>query len=308
LRSEPVEPTLCPSLDGDYALRVPATGRFNRLTDIYQLRLEDESVQPPLGRTQLYAHPIAESQSFFSSDALVLAFENGPKLGLDSALPLMQHLRNALLSRLGPSAPEALTGHDQTGGMSMDAHLSFVPLAFINSRRADGSLKGAALVLPRGATELVRRRLRSCLSELWQLHLGPLGSISVRLIEQASDELASLRFNSYTRACNQWASITPVVLDRHPKKKGLNVETIIAGSCARAGLPPPSEVHVGPISAIAGAPPVREFHGRSKQIDNRIRQHVLLRFSERVRGPVILGAGRFIGLGVCLPFTNASEL
>lgn len=308
LREEPVNPSLRPSEYGDRSLRVPASGRFDRLVATHELRCSDESVQPPLGRVQTYERPNLTASSVFSHDAVIVALENGPKLGLDSTLPLMQHVRNALLARLGSSSSELLSGHDAAGEMSRQPHLAIVPMGFLDSRHADGSLKGVAFVLPSTADAEARRRLRVAVSESWQLHLGPLGSISVRHVDLAAlDELKSLHFSTYARASDAWASVTPVILDQHPKKKGPSVEAVIAMACNRIGLPTPLEVRVGPVSAISGAPPVREFHGRSKQVDNRMRQHVVVRFDQPVRGPVILGAGRFMGLGLCIPLRDSKR-
>lgn len=301
LRAESIAPSLCPAEYGDISLRVPSVGRFDRLADTYELRCVDESVQPPLGRTQPYAEPSLRARSVFSQRAFVVALENGPKLGLDSTLPLMQHVRNALLAKFG-SCPELLSGHDPAGDMTKAPHLAIVPMGFVDHRRADGALKGVAFVLPAAADASVRRQLGAALAQSWQLHLGPLGSISVRYIDRWSDdELKSLDFGTYVRASDEWASVTPVVFDRHPKKNGPAAETVIATACERIGLPAPAEVRVGSVSAISGAPMAREFHGRSKQVDNRLRRHVVIRFDERVLGPIMLGAGRFMGMGLCMP-------
>ncbi len=37
------------------------------------------------------------------------------------------------------------------------------------------------------------------------------------------------------------------------------------------------------------------------KLGERPLRHLVLTFGERVRGPLILGAGRFQGLGLCLP-------
>lgn len=301
LRDTLMEPVLVPRSEGDWSLRIPGPGRFDRLKQVHELRLEDESVQPPLGAIQSYGPRSEFPSSVFSTDALVLAFGGGPRLSLDSTLPLMQHLRNAVLARLKTGIPEILSGHDKDGNPSPDAHLAFVPLAFVGHRHADGSLKGAALVLPRTADPSARRKLRSALLEPWDLHLGPLGSIPVRLVEDAQPELASLRFLAYCRPSRVWASLTPVILDKHPKKGKLPPERIVADSCLRTGLPEPVEVRIGPVSGILGAPAAREFHGESRQTANRTRCHAILRFSRPVRGPVLVGAGRFFGLGLFLP-------
>lgn len=301
LRDNAVSPTLCPDDEGSLSLRVPGAGRFDRLVSVHALRQEDESVQPPLGKFQHYEQPDVIRSSAFSADAIVVSMEGGPRLGLDSTLPLMQHMRNAVLARLG-SSPEILSGHDEQGNMSRKPHLSIVPLGFVKSQYADGSLKGVAFVLPSEADESIRRRLRAAVTQTWQLHLGPLGSIAISHVgPEAHNGLKSLDFRKYTAASDTWASVTPVVFDRYPKTKGPTATDIITAACERIGLPRPIEVVTNAVSAIRGAPRANEFHGRSKQVDNRLRQHVVLRFDRVVRGPVILGAGRFLGLGLFMP-------
>ena len=311
LRGDPAAPTLTPvaetSNNTDCVLRVPGRGRFDRLQSVHQQRREDESIQPPLGRTQAYVSVRQLPRSLFASRALVLAFDRGPRLALDSTLPLMQHLRTAVLARLGDGAHELLCGHDASGRVTQAPHLAFLPLANVNHQHADGFVKGAALVLPRAADPTVERDLQRALSGEWALHLGLLGSISLRLVGHQADEIKALRFFSYAQPSKCWASVTPVVLDRFPKRKGPTAEQIVAASCSKLGLPIPVEVRVAPVPAVSGAPMASAFHGNAKQVDNRIRQHVWLRFDQHVRGPLLLGAGRFMGLGLCLPSGNGDR-
>ncbi|MEC9360049.1 MAG: type I-U CRISPR-associated protein Csb2 [Pseudomonadota bacterium] len=301
LLDAPVEPTLRPSDDGAFVLRVPGPGRLARLEQIHGLRLRDESVQAPVGRLETYESKQHIARSVFLPHAYVVAFGAGPRLSLDSSLPLMQHLRDAILSRLGDKIPRKLSGHLPDGRADTEPHLAIAPLGFVNAKHADGSLKGAAFILPREADLATRRRLRVAVEGNWNLQLGPLGSLVLKFVEQTEQPMRSLRFTEYTGQAHTWASVTPVVLDRHPKRNGPTVERIIAESCVRIGLPEPVEVRIGHVSAISGAPPVPQFHGRSKQTDGRLRKHVLLRFEERVQGPILIGAGRFMGLGLFLP-------
>lgn len=311
LRADPAVPTFTPvaetSNKTDRVLRVPGRGRFDRLQSVHQQRIDDESIQPPLGRTQAYVSVRALPTSLFASRALVLVFDRGPRLALDSTLPLMQHLRAAVLARLGDGAHELLCGHDASGRVTQVPHLAFVPLGNINHQHADGFVKGAALVLPRATDPAIERDLQRALSGEWALHLGPLGSISLRLVEHQTDEIKALRFGAYAQTSQCWVSVTPVVFDRHPKNKGPTAEQVVAASCGKIGLPEPLEVRVAPVSVVRGAPTASTFHGNAKQVDNRIRQHVWLRFDQQVRGPVLIGAGRFMGLGLCLPLSNGAR-
>lgn len=301
LRDALAAPTWIPDDDGDTVLRVPGPGRLARLHQVHALRQTDESVQPPLGRTQAYAASAPADDNVFARDAFVLAFESGPRVSLDSALPLMQHLRDAVMSRLQEPAPASLSGHEADGSVTKATHLAFAPLAFVDAPHADGSIKGAALILPRSIDPVARRRLRLAIELPWNLHLGPLGALRLRLVDSPQDALKALRFRRYTRASTLWASVTPVVLDRHPKKNGPSEEAIIADGCERIGLPRPIEVRTGAVSAMSGAPRAPDFHGQAVQTRDRLRRHVWLRFAEPVRGPLLIGAGRFTGLGLCLP-------
>lgn len=304
LRGETVEPTLVPDDEGDYELRTPGPGRLRRLEAVHQQRLVNEAMQPPLGQSTPYGRP-SQPHSVFSTQALVVSFAQGPKLSLDASLPLMQRLRDALLARLNERLPASLCGHDTDGNPSRDPHLALIPLAFVDARHADGSLKGAALVLPRALEPSERRHLRAAIDEPWLLHLGSLGSISMQLLAAQPDDLQALQFTKwYASSATCWASVTPVVLDRHPKKNGATAEAIIAESCVRIGLPRPVEVRIGNTSVFKGAPPVHMFLGRSSRTAGRPMQHVLVRFAGNVRGPVLLGAGRFFGMGLCRPWTN----
>lgn len=307
LRKDLSEPTFIPSRDGAHTLRVPGSGRFGRLQSVHRLRLNDESVQPPLGRTAGYEVTKPDLHTVFSPQALVVAFVSGPKLGLDSTLPLLQHFRDAVLSRLGSAMPAVLSGHDKDGRPDTEAHLAFVPMGFINSKYADGSLKGIGLVPPRKMEPVLRRRLRDAVDSTWQFHLGILGSVTVRLNDESLIDLESLRFSQYAAKSNIWVSVTPIVLDCHPKKKGPTAESIVAESCVRIGLPAPVEVRLGPVPAVSGAPRAQEFHGRAKQTEGRPLVHALLRFTYPVRGPVLLGAGRFMGLGLCIPYPKRAR-
>ena len=120
----------------------------------------------------------------------------------------------------------------------------------------------------------------------------------------------------YTRPAQIFATVTPIALDRHLKEKGeTRVEEAaaqIAGCCGNIGLPKPEAVIPDKHSAIEGAPSAYPS-GKSPRWTNwrltpslAIRQlmHAVIRFAEPVEGPLMLGAGRFVGLGLCRPLDD----
>jgi CRISPR-associated protein Csb2 len=102
------------------------------------------------------------------------------------------------------------------------------------------------------------------------------------------------------------------VLDRHLKETGnderqTEIEDLLRRACANVGLPEPEQVVASKHSAIQGAP-LAYPSGRAppwtgwrlpQSLASRQLTHAVLQFRQLVRGPLILGAGRFVGLGLC---------
>jgi CRISPR-associated protein Csb2 len=94
--------------------------------------------------------------------------------------------------------------------------------------------------------------------------------------------------------------VTPLLCDRFPKEKdGQRVEDVIRESCVRVLGVEPAYLEVSPVSWHRGVPPSHDF-GRIRKPGEppRHRTHVFLAFHQPVRGPILLGAGRFVGLGL----------
>lgn len=132
-----------------------------------------------------------------------------------------------------------------------------------------------------------------------------------------------------------WASVTPVVLDRFPKadrgkpdqRKAWEqeVRAILAEACTRIGLPAPIHIDVDTTAWHRGSPRAvtKRRRLRSRTTGDRSdatlgdgfpdypakgtraprpQVHVFLQFAEPVLGPVLLGAGRYRGYGMCKPW------
>jgi len=228
---------------------------------------------------------------------IVLRRVAGRGLSIEATLTLTTALRKSLmkLSEDDPALCALFSGH------ATETHCAFAALPFVGHEYADGRLMGVAVVLPRTIGKAERRNvLRTCASieminlkdesAFWKVELCgldiPQRALSPRVWSSPSAT---------------WASVTPILLDRFPKRH-LPVEEILAAACERAGLPRPAELHHGPFSETHGVSPVSEFRLlRSKGESPRWGVHAKLRFDEPVRGPLLLGAGRFFGLGLLKP-------
>jgi CRISPR-associated protein Csb2 len=240
------------------------------------------------------------------------------QLDLACVLVVTQRWRDSLLSHsngLSAATRTVLSGHDADGAPLRDAHLAFVPLAFVDHENADGHLLGMGIALPNDLSRDERREILQAVGHVRELKLGRLGVWGVKPVIAARPPL-NLRGETWTAHPNgatRWSTVTPIVFDQHPKSREKRayqreVVAMVRQGCKRIGLPLPREVVVAPVSAHVGAPPGRAFPLlRRKDGTPRRHTHAILIFEEPVCGPVIIGAGRFRGYGVCRPIDAPGE-
>ena len=236
-------------------------------------------------------------------------------------------LRNTLMSGyrragMGGAIPEVVSGHTPSGAPTRQAHLAIAPLAFAGHPHADGHVLGFALIPPRGSTLGDMEGFRKAFEEVapydqktarrvLTLQGRPLNE-PLRLAPVPRDGRLkrSLTPEPYLKPSRTWASATPIVLERHLKGRGdAEVRGLVARACENAGLPRPApeSIQAGKHSAVEGMPPARPLAGEPpwtrwkvpESLASRQLVHAVIDFGEDVRGPVLLGAGRFTGLGLC---------
>jgi CRISPR-associated protein Csb2 len=178
---------------------------------------------------------------------------------------------------------------------------------------------GLAMALPRvldpeGETseESLRRAIGSLLFgeggeertvTLWRSKDGQRAWEWILEREKRENPSVTLRASTWTRPATEWASVTPVVLHHYPKRRPGDVERIVCEAFESAGLPRPVELRVQPVSAFAGAAAARsmpEFTEGGATMC-RYQTHIIVRFASRVRGPLLVGRGRFRGYGLLRP-------
>lgn len=304
------------------ALRVPYAGRLQELREVYDRSHRQKYLFRPNPSlvTRTFVPP-ASSEDFVTlfdqENITVLAGTKG-FTPMTAVFPLIaKRLRDALLrcSPTGEAIPALVSGHEPNGQPAVSPHLAIIPLADVGWRHSGGRLMGLALVWPRLIPEPERLAALRCIIGFLQenggtsgsLHFGKNGSWSLTL--ESESGLASLHPARYVRSSQRWRTVLPVVLDRHPKNKtGESLIDIVARACRNIGLPDEAldGLKVEPLefSPVKGAPSVREVL-QSLPADSPYRNkpfvHLSLCFSRPVRGPLLLGAGRFRGLGLCLP-------
>jgi CRISPR-associated protein Csb2 len=220
----------------------------------------------------------------------------------------------------GGAIPTVVSGHSPDGAPLGEPHLGVAPLAFLGSPHADGTVFGFALIPPRRGDLLSDTTFQRAMREImpWveatsrrELTLEGDG-LHVLFALAGESPRRSLDPAPYIDEATIWATGTPVVLDRHLKEIGnearqTEIENLLRRACANIGLPEPERVVAGKHSAIQGAPSSYPS-GRAppwtgwrlpQSLASRQLTHAVLQFRQPVQGPVILGAGRFVGLGLC---------
>jgi CRISPR-associated protein Csb2 len=262
--------------------------------------------------------PLAPS-GLFSPHLTVFTLErqDGPyrQLDLASTLALTDGWRKALASHANNLSAEAqglLTGHSPDGTPLQGAHAAFLPLAFVGHSHADGRLPGVALALPSDISgdlrsEIIRTTARVTTEGL---KLGRLGvwKLNPSTMARPLETLRPATWTAHPNGATHWSTVTPIAYDYHPKAKGkaeyvAEVAAMVAVSCGRIGLSrPPRDVIVTPVSAHLGVPPAHAFPRlQRKDGSERRHAHAILIFDEPIRGPIIIGAGRYRGYGLCRP-------
>jgi len=334
------EPTLVPRSDGPDVLRVGGPGHVTRLIDAYARHREVEPRVLP-SRFQRYGIPVATVEpesvaSTFSDEWTVFRQISGPKLSTTLTVAVASAFHDALMSYADQPPAEVLSGHQENGDRSVTPHMAVLALPFVGSVHATGSILGIAVVPPRAATEEERMAILRALGTWEQnvrkrldehdieappleIRLGARGVLELERVVWGASPLVNLRSETWCGAARRWISVTPVALDRNPgnlyaadprtaAEAWESAGRIIATACQRIGLQP-ARVEVLPSVTMSGVAKARAFgpFPSAPQRTRRVKVHAYLEFEVPVRGPVVLGAGRYYGLGLFRPLTDNRE-
>lgn len=246
------------------------------------------------------------------------------KLPSTRAAEVARVVRAALLAGYGANAPEVLSGHRSPNAPTDRPHVAFVPLPFVGHERADGSILGVAIILPAQATSADRSAVYSAIRN-WKKNaateykgelpvlLGRGGVFRMELVEEEAEQ-QTLHAATWCARSRFWSSATPVALDRNPGDLRSSdpakeaaayaaAEATIATACEHIGLPRPVRVIATPSAPLAGGDKARAFpsYAPGQPPVQRVLVHARLEFDRAVEGPILLGAGRYRGLGLFRP-------
>lgn len=318
--------TLVPDKRGRIGLRVASPGQLAALEAAFASHQGTEPrILPSLvtGYSEAGKTTVEAPTPVFGRNWLLLELGPHARFTTRDTLALARAVRGALLHHADQDpVPEILSGHapgtEKPTPATTLPHLAVVPLPFAGYAHADGRVRAVALVPPArlraGEESQIRRAVSRWLADgSGQLNLGSRPSVEVTSIE-AIDAPASARPDRWCNASRLWLTVTPIALDRNPgnllhaegaRRQGaeLAAKHIIARACVNIGLPEPVRVTIQTDPLLRGSASIRSFpkyavQGGSVQ---RVLVHAAIEFGEEVSGPMLLGAGRYQGYGLCSP-------
>ncbi len=284
---------LHPSPNGQTYLRVPRAGRLMELD-----RLVDHGHgtvrRPPPQCEALVAY--AESRITASGaaeafhDWVALSFK-GASWGADTSHTLARAFRRAVLSIAGDNAPALIHGHDPAS-----PHLAWLPLPDVDHAHARGRIRGIAVALPLAASVEDRTLALAAFARIQTLKLPDGQTAQVAPVIEGPDTPRVLLGLTWRGPTQYWSSVTPVLLDRPPKKATPErLARAVADSIENAGYPRPISVETASASDFEGAPGALDVPTRVPRV------HARIVFGCVIQGPVVAGRWRNFGVGLFRP-------
>jgi CRISPR-associated protein Csb2 len=300
----------CDMLDGEVSLRVPYPGFTAELDAQFAAgRPAWEAVRYRSYRRRPALSDHADAWVGAGADGIVpsvyrdvVVFQfSGLRPQPQLAAVMTKTLRSAVLRAAREGAPAALHGHGADGR----PHVAFLALPDVGHPHADGHLLGLAVAIPDLPEEERAAVLRAVLglrqadrNGLVELAVPRLGMVDLSY-QPGLVRPWGASPQRWRRGSRRWVSATPVVLDRYPRSAD-QVAAAVQQCLATVGLPEAVDVQVSREPLLPGGARLRPLD-LPEHVRGRLFQHVAVTFDRRVSGPVLVGAGRYLGVGLLAP-------
>jgi CRISPR-associated protein Csb2 len=216
-----------------------------------------------------------------------------------------------------PLALELISGHRHDDSFSRNPHLAIVPLPSLHSNgMADGNVRRFALLgyatelKSKEATEIYKTLYQS-LNDIEIIHHGKATGFFAQT--DTSGERNDKVWKLYTATSSCWTTSMPIALTskfdvskslspnlKHQKRQA-ELTKLIRRALKLQGVPNETVEQVD--ITISSSPFLQHTHRveEYRKEGNGYLIHAKLQFPCPVRGPVIIGDGRYSGMGLCFP-------
>ncbi len=289
-----------PDPEGDVAVSVPRLGHLQVWDSFHQAWCERgvdvaRSHYPALRYQVPYRSPgaaVDESDGGTVAAWLQLhASVSGRRVAAVTSL-----LKKAVLAqyeRIHGEPPAVLHGHGHTRrGYELARYLALPDVGSAHSR---GRIHGLAVWLPPDSDPAVVRQVRTATRSIRELRGARL---HVAVHPWAGERRPwAANPDRWKKRCDRWVTAFPAIHERHgPLTLGE-----IARWCTHAGLPEPVVFRSDRHPLVHGGVDLAPVEVYRPDRPGRPYSHIELVFAEPVPGPIVIGAGRQRGLGLCVP-------
>ena len=288
-----------PDPDGEATLNVPRPGDTDVLDRMYDAwRVRGASVArsqfPALAHSARYRTPDSPVQG--ERGRVVAWLRVRPTVSGRRVSAVTSLFKEAVLShyqRIHGEPPAVLHGHGfRKTGYDLARYLALPDVGFPRSR---GRIHGLALWLPPNVDEVTQAKVRYAVFAV-QVLKGPGVEVTVFPREDERQPWAA-HPRRWLQSSRGWVTAFPVVHERRGKVRLPEV----ARWCRHAGLPEPVSFRQSRSPLIPGALDLMPVEVNRPGRPALPYSHVEIWFAEPVPGPVVIGAGRQRGLGLCVP-------
>ncbi|MCY3932703.1 MAG: type I-U CRISPR-associated protein Csb2 [Acidobacteria bacterium] len=300
-----VQGSYVPDPEGEVVITVAAPGDLDLLDRMYEAWVEHG---PVIGRGQF---PALRHEVTYRSPGAPAPGENGTVVAWLRLRPAVSGRRVSVITALFKKAvlsayqdlfgepPPVLHGHGL--GRSGYDLARFLALPDVGYRWSRGRIHGLALWLPPASAPVESARARDA---AWSLRRLAGQGINVSVVRWDSlDRLVAANPKRWRRGSAGWATAFPAV---HERRGPVGLEEV-ARWCRHAGLPSPVAVRLARTPFVPGAVDLAPVEVNRPGRPKLPYSHVEICFAEPVRGPVVIGAGRQRGLGLCVQVDGAAD-
>ena len=291
--------------DGNRMINVPAPGDVRMLDRMYDAWYEHGA---DIGRAQFpalrheapYRSPGTAAQP--DSGGVVAWLRLGTAVSGRRVAAVTALFKDAVLSkhqRIHGDPPAVLHGHGF--GVSGYEIARFLALPDVGFPRSRGRIHGLALWMPPGSDSVERLRARDAAFAVRRL-TGRGIDVSVAPREDEQRPVAA-HPDRWRRRSYRWGTAFPAI---HERRGPLDLAEV-ARWCRHAGLPAPVAFRATRGPLVRGAVDLAPVEVNRPGRPGLPYSHVELRFAEPVQGPVVIGAGRQRGFGLCVPVEELAE-
>ena len=291
-----------PDPEGDTMINVTQPGDLSHWDRLYKQWTERGAAVSRLQFSVLthasaYRSPLAEEPQ--NRGEVVAWLRLGAPVSGRRISTVTELFKEAILSqhhRLHGEPPAVLHGHGFSGtGYEVARYLALPDVGYRWSR---GRIHGLALWLPPGSDLKERQRARDAALLIRRL-TGRDVDVAVAPRDGEERPLAA-HPNRWLRSSRGWATAAPAI---HERRRPLDLAEV-SRWCQHAGLPDPVAFRSERTPLVPGALDLAPVEVNRSGRPALPYSHVEFWFDRAIRGPVVIGAGRQRGFGLCVPLED----